>query len=225
MQIINININELHINPIQPEVRTASHNLSKLKQSIKKYGLLQPISITKEKVIVDGHRRAACFKELGEETIPCIMYNGELDNIGDADGEDTRDIDLFIQTNGENKMSLNNLFYVDAFLKGGNIPNSVLKTMLFVVDKIDRKFLKYLLKVRVSPIAIRKLFIRYNHYSLKGQVDFGFFCKWIIENSALRLFRCGKMESQFEPQRQKVLNKIKDDFRVGKISHVDWIEL
>lgn len=218
MDIININIDDLNDNPIQQPKRTEPRYLKKLKLSIQQYGLLQPITVTKEKIIVDGHRRTACMRDLGFKEVPCIMYNGEVDDVSE--------VDLFTQSNGEGKMNLNIVFYINAYLQGGNIPTRIMQILMFVVEKTNRKFLRYLAEKEVSPLTVRQVFhSRYKEYSLEDKVSFEFFCKWIIENSCSRFFRRGKIESKLTRQRNKIVEKIKDDNISGKISKVDWITL
>lgn len=54
-------------------------DLERLRLSIEKYGVGQPLSVNQiEKdryVLIEGHRRFRCLKELEEETAPCLVYD------------------------------------------------------------------------------------------------------------------------------------------------------
>lgn len=48
-------------------------NLTGLMKSLEKIGLQYPVLVTKDNVIIDGHRRVAAAKELGWEEIPVLV--------------------------------------------------------------------------------------------------------------------------------------------------------
>ena len=48
-------------------------DLTQLKESIKKSGLLQPIVVTKDNFLIAGYHRLQAFKELGISKIPVII--------------------------------------------------------------------------------------------------------------------------------------------------------
>jgi len=216
MNIQSISLDKLITNPIQESKRTEQGNLRKLKLSIQQYGLLQPIAITKDLIVVDGHRRSQCYRDLGYKEIPCIIYNGEVDGI--------TDIDLFIQTNGESKMNLNYAFYFNAYLKGGNVPNRILDCMMFIVSKTSRKFLKYLAKKGVSPLSIRQgMHASYNKFKLIDSIPFEFYCKWIIENKLNRFFTREYHNDTHNPLISKSIARMKADYLNGKITIMDRV--
>lgn len=71
-----ININEVKPNPNQPRQVFAEDALSTLEESIKQYGLVQPIVVRKVDdyyQIVAGERRWRACKAIGMETIPAII--------------------------------------------------------------------------------------------------------------------------------------------------------
>ncbi len=87
---INIkdNIQELRISDITPH--DGSHktddNLNLIMESIKEYGVNQPISVDKNYVVVTGNGVFKAAKALGYETIPCIV----LDDLSDEQIEQYR---------------------------------------------------------------------------------------------------------------------------------------
>jgi hypothetical protein len=64
-----------------PPNRTADALLVDLKESMKKVGLLYPILIDENSVIIDGHRRVAVAKLLGWATIEARVVQGDRDEI------------------------------------------------------------------------------------------------------------------------------------------------
>src|SRR5580765_448363 len=60
-----------------PFRRTAKENIGKLADSMDLIGLLQPITITKDYVIIEGHRRWAAAKQLGWKEIEANVMEGD----------------------------------------------------------------------------------------------------------------------------------------------------
>lgn len=76
----SINISEIVPNPAQPRECFDVTAITKLADSIRKYGLLQPLSIRKPPnaqhyELVAGERRLRACKMLGMEHVPCIIIN------------------------------------------------------------------------------------------------------------------------------------------------------
>ncbi|WAC01571.1 ParB/RepB/Spo0J family partition protein [Lacinutrix neustonica] len=80
LQIQNLSIGKIIPDPMQPRKTFNEMLLLQLSESIKKHGVLQPITVRKSKndyVIVMGERRYRASKLAGKKTIPCIVrtYN------------------------------------------------------------------------------------------------------------------------------------------------------
>lgn len=60
-----------------PPKRGKDKGFTHLVKSLAAIGLIDPITITKDGMIINGHRRVAAAKELGWETIEAIVYIGE----------------------------------------------------------------------------------------------------------------------------------------------------
>ena len=74
--IKNLNINEIEPNRDQPRKTFNQESLEELAESIKEFGLIQPIVVTKKQgyyCIVAGERRWRACKIAGIETIPAIL--------------------------------------------------------------------------------------------------------------------------------------------------------
>lgn len=72
-QVQSRKIDSIHPNPNQPRKFFDQAELENLAESIKVNGLLQPITITKQGLLVAGERRFRACQLLGMTTIPCIV--------------------------------------------------------------------------------------------------------------------------------------------------------
>ena len=75
-EIININLNELRVNPYQPRKNFDEEALQELSNSIQEHGVFQPIIVKKSikgYEIIAGERRFRASKLAGKETIPAIV--------------------------------------------------------------------------------------------------------------------------------------------------------
>jgi hypothetical protein len=80
--IVNIPIEKLKEHPINSEIYVYDKKQQdELKKSISLNGLLEPIVIDKRNMIVSGHRRFHCIKELGWEEVNCRLSYFENDKV------------------------------------------------------------------------------------------------------------------------------------------------
>lgn len=61
--------------------KTRLTGISGLAESIQEVGLLDPIKVSPNNEIIDGHRRVAAYQYLGLEEIECILLKGDLPTI------------------------------------------------------------------------------------------------------------------------------------------------
>lgn len=76
LKIQNLDIGKIIPDPMQPRKTFNENSLKDLSESIKKHGLLQPITVRKsgsDYVIVIGERRYRASKLASKKTIPCII--------------------------------------------------------------------------------------------------------------------------------------------------------
>lgn len=74
-----------------PKSRTEKQKLRALIKSIEQIGLIYPIAISQDGVIIDGHRRAAACRAMGWDEIPVIVVAGDAEEIyASVNGEATR---------------------------------------------------------------------------------------------------------------------------------------
>ena len=55
--------------------------VTEVSKSLKNHGVLQPIVIDKENVVVAGHTRLLAAKKLQLEEVPCVIYEGNKENV------------------------------------------------------------------------------------------------------------------------------------------------
>ena len=73
---VELNVDEILNNPMQPRIKIDEEEIKELARSIKLHGLIQPISVIKagDKFILKaGQRRWLAHKELGLKTIKAIV--------------------------------------------------------------------------------------------------------------------------------------------------------
>ncbi|MCL1925374.1 MAG: ParB/RepB/Spo0J family partition protein [Defluviitaleaceae bacterium] len=78
-EIVHLNVSEIAPNPYQPRKFFDKDKVHELSQSIKEYGVMQPISVRlingNSFELVSGERRLRATKLAGLETIPAIVIN------------------------------------------------------------------------------------------------------------------------------------------------------
>ncbi|MCB0363418.1 MAG: DNA modification methylase, partial [Bdellovibrionales bacterium] len=55
--------------------KISDKEIGNLKRSLKKYGLIQPIVINKDKTVISGHQRIRAWREMGNDTVPVIQLD------------------------------------------------------------------------------------------------------------------------------------------------------
>ena len=72
---------------INPRIRKETSDLSGLKKSILSAGLIQPIVLTGDYVLISGYRRLNACRELGWTHIPAIIHDDEINSVSLLDIE------------------------------------------------------------------------------------------------------------------------------------------
>ncbi len=106
--IKNININNIKLNPFQPRKSFDDENIQELANSIKDNGLLQPISITKDNILIAGERRLRACKILKLEKIKCIIIqnidNDKLERLAIIENLQREDLNIFDESEAIGKL-------------------------------------------------------------------------------------------------------------------------
>ena len=114
MELSKVKISELKANPHNPpqRVRKSTNSYKLLRNSIKKAGQIEPITISSDNIIVNGTRRTTVMSELGHEEI----YANKL-NCKSADLFD----DMFLECNVVEKIS--GAQWAWRWLQGATVPS------------------------------------------------------------------------------------------------------
>lgn len=74
--VIEIDINNIKVNPMQPRTKFTDYKLDELVDSIKEHGVIQPILVTKKSdyyELIAGERRLRASKGAGLKKVPAIL--------------------------------------------------------------------------------------------------------------------------------------------------------
>ncbi len=74
MKIVNVKIEDI---VVKDRIRKKMGDLSRLENSIKQYGLLSPIVISKENILISGLRRVTACKNIGLTEIAAVVTDVE----------------------------------------------------------------------------------------------------------------------------------------------------
>jgi ParB family chromosome partitioning protein len=79
---------------IRKRIRKNLGDLNSLMESMKRFGLLNPVTITRDNVLIAGHRRLESAKRLGWETIAVRITDGD---------DQSRQLEMEIEENTHRK--------------------------------------------------------------------------------------------------------------------------
>ena len=82
--ILEIEVDKIKPNPYQPRKEFKEESIIELANSIKRYGLLQPVILIKDKdeyILVAGERRLRAVKKLNKEKIKAIVVDYSLNDL------------------------------------------------------------------------------------------------------------------------------------------------
>jgi ParB family transcriptional regulator, chromosome partitioning protein len=77
---MKVKLSQITINPIHDQIYT-TNDVEDLVESMEKNGLLEPLILTPNKVIISGHRRFLAAKYLGWEEIDVLFREVELEKM------------------------------------------------------------------------------------------------------------------------------------------------
>ncbi|OIO07761.1 hypothetical protein CO115_04460 [Candidatus Falkowbacteria bacterium CG_4_9_14_3_um_filter_36_9] len=75
-KVLQVAIDKIKINPLQPRKRFSDHQMEELQESIKQYGIIQPLIVTAkngEFELIAGERRLRSAKAVGLDKVPVII--------------------------------------------------------------------------------------------------------------------------------------------------------
>jgi len=75
--VYNVSIKDIELNKHNPARRTEGKTLEALQTALDVQGMVEPIKLTRDFEIIDGHRRYSAAVLLGWEEVPVIFMDGE----------------------------------------------------------------------------------------------------------------------------------------------------
>ena len=121
MKLMMIDTKDIKTSPFNPPVRT-NRKMTKyrnLVNSIKTTGLINPVTIAHDFVLIDGNRRLQACRDLNITTIPAVRHNSNSSKMFDK---------LFVQAN-EHTVLLNAAQELYRYLKGAEISQRTKKVI------------------------------------------------------------------------------------------------
>lgn len=165
MEIIIKRVDELV--EYESNARRNDAGVTKVAESIKNFGFLNPITIDTNNVIISGHTRLKAAKQLGLEEVPCIVQN-----LSEEDAKLARIID-----NKSHEYSTWDVGKLHQELDGIGMD---FKTTFFTPNR-DRKFFtdnKFLIfgnnELPITEEEYSRLKAVYNEYIAKNKTYMGF---------------------------------------------------
>lgn len=165
MEIIYKRVDELI--EYEKNARNNDNAVAKVAQSIKDFGFLNPITIDTNNVIISGHTRIKAAKELGMESVPCIVQD-----MSEEDAKLARIVD-----NKSHEYSTWDVGKLHKELEGINLD---FKTTFFRPNR-DRKFYtenKMLIfgnnEIPITEDEYKELKALYDAYIAKNKTYLGF---------------------------------------------------
>lgn len=141
-EIIYLPMSYLHPNPANPESRMQDAHIKQLLLSVRKNGLQYPILVAKRTddyfEIIDGHRRFACYISDKHDEIPCIVADGNSN-------------ELYSIVNGTAR-PLKGVDWALVFVHGGTVPKGITLNNLNALSQlIGNEGILELVDLGISP--------------------------------------------------------------------------
>jgi len=135
-RIIYVPVENIEPNPAQPRKYFDREAIAELAGSIKRYGVLQPLSVRKEEkkyILVSGERRLRASKLAGLRHVPCIVLDVDLTDssvIALVENLHRRDLDFIEEAEGLSRL------ISDHHLSQEEVARKVGKTQSAVANKL-----------------------------------------------------------------------------------------
>ena len=160
MILKQVNISEIKPSVYNPPVRTnLNASIAGLREDIKQRGLIEPLTIDKNNVLINGHRRFRCIVELNWKKVNVIQHNIE---------QKTTD-EYFLSTN-EHTLRMNGAQYLWRYMNKAVIPikylNNYIKPLeVWMGKKAAWGMFRELIKRNSSPASIHTVMKLYRDYT------------------------------------------------------------
>lgn len=149
-RILNIPVGQIDLNPMQPRQTFDHEQLEELINSIKRYGIIQPLVVTKKDnqfELIAGERRLRSAKILELKTVPCIV----------READELEKLELALIEN----IQRSNLNPIEEALAYEKLINEFNLTQEDVADKVgkSRSTIANMVRVLSLPEAVQKALI------------------------------------------------------------------
>ena len=143
-EIIWRNVDDLRDAPWNPPIRVQSVNLRDLVMSMRKFGFLptEPIQVTRDLMIVDGHRRKAAAKIVGISHVPTVAMDGSVDART-----------AYVSINATTR-KLSSREWLHCYLSGGEVPAHVKARINRIERACGRNMLYRIANANLSPQSL-----------------------------------------------------------------------
>ena len=157
MKLVNLKVDEIKPSPFNPPVRTDHTNLKykALRRSVRRVGILVPLSVTNDYTLIDGNRRLEIAKELNMKEVPTIVNGSE---------SMARFDEYFVEAN-ENTMPMTSAQELYRYMKGARISRSTKRAIEHLKEIGGITLLKDILKTGKSPVTFHIAVNQYKNYA------------------------------------------------------------
>ena len=168
-------ISEITPSPLNPKARTDPKRLQDLLRDIAIRGIVEPLMVDKRGVVIEGHRRLACAKALGLSEVPCVIEEGDANEIHKATNE-LRDKWAAVD-------------WLGRYLAGGSVGREPYRQITAIERLMGRGFLDRMLDKQIGYRVI-KTAKRAAHYCGVPRGNGVFLCKaleFMLEHRQTRM--------------------------------------
>ena len=163
MELKSVNISVIKPSIYNPPIRTtSSSSIAGLREDIKQRGLIEPLTIDKNNVLINGHRRFRCVVELNWKKVNVIQHNIEQ----------TVTDEYFLSTN-EHTLRMNGAQYLWRYMNKAIIPEQYLNKYIKPLEQwLGKKaawgIFRELIKRNLSPASIHTVMKLYRDYTAQS---------------------------------------------------------
>ncbi len=162
--------------PLNPPSRTEKKRLKRLADRIDECGLLQPVLVTRDYVVIDGHRRLEALRQMGCKTVS-VLYPTKHRALSEGK--------LFQAINEQgvrNPVTGNE--WLERCLRGGEAPDNYANAIALIKDVCGHSYLETMAAKRLSPLSTVETTKGLMRYCGVDYNDRDFMCRtihWLVD--------------------------------------------
>jgi len=159
MNLLKVNLMDLKPNPMNPPQRVNKHcsSYKLLRNSIKRAGQIEPITISSDNIIVNGTRRTTVIKDLGFDTIYANRLNSNSAELFDS---------MFLECNVVEKIS--GAQWAWRWLQGAPVPNTWKGICNRLKDAGGIGCIRRIVDLNLSPMSFATGLSMFRNYTNKS---------------------------------------------------------